>query len=155
LLDRATQKEFAQAPVVAAAVARVASDAGRFVLRCVNKATGQVALVGLAFSASGDADADAQHAFHFANALKDFANFNKKSRERAAAAALAAWARDDGGLQLAAALEVSGRAATSLSGAEAARLPGLRALCEATLMDPEASSVSARQAHPVALFALM
>jgi hypothetical protein len=68
---------------------------------------------------------------------------------------LAAWARDDGGLQLAAALEVSGRAATSLSGAEAARLPGLRALCEATLMDPEASSVSARQAHPVALFALM
>jgi len=150
LLDAKTQKEFAQAPVVAASVARVPSDSDRFVLRCVNKTTGQVAYVGLSFSgAGGNGDADAQHAFHFANALKDFANFNKKQRERKLSAAVVAAgasassnnATSSDQMQLAEALEVSGRPASSLSNADVAKLPALRAMCEGTLMNPEASSV--------------
>lgn len=150
LLDAKTQKEFAQAPVVAGSVARVPTDSDRFVLRCVNKTTGQVASVGLSFSGSGGMNgggsaADAQHAFHFANALKDFANFNKKQRERKLSAAVVAAGATSNlnpdNMQLADALEVSGRPASSLSNADVAKLPGLRNMCESTLMDPEATSV--------------
>lgn len=87
LLDSKTQEEFAKAPVVASSsVVRVPTDSDRFVLRCVNKTTGQGTPVGLSFRDSGGADgsADANYATRFVNVLKDFTLLNSQPEPNAA-----------------------------------------------------------------------
>ena len=148
LLDRATEKEFAQAPITDGAVARTEDSGRRFSLRCVNRTTGQKAFVGLAFN---EESADA---LHFAVALRDFAAFNKKKRQRRVAAALAAAeqaaaAAPPGVARVVGGVEVTLASAVLLAEKTAAyffrrpndvaALPALRDLCEATVMDPEAS----------------
>lgn len=71
LIDRATNAEFARAPVDEGAVERATDSSRYYVLRCVNQNTKQKAFIGLAFNERNDA-------FEFNVALQDFEKYKKQ-----------------------------------------------------------------------------